>query len=251
MVVLPSDHIINRPEEFRRVVRAGCRWAWTKGRSVVVGIEPTRAETGYGYLRRGAIVGRAEGRRIYRVEKFTEKPNGAVARRYVASGKYLWNGGMFIWRASTLLDHFERFQPAVARSLSRIARTGGVRARVVLKSLYPRLPKISIDYALMEKIPDVFVVPADIGWSDVGSWATVYELTRKDAQGNVQPSQCLSLNAWGNMIVSESKYVVCVGIRDLVLVETPDALLISALERSQDVGKAVEELERRKRIDLL
>lgn len=251
MVVLPSDHVIAKPGEFRRVLRAACRWAWTEGRSVVVGLAPTRAETGYGYVRRGGLAGGAKGRAIYRIERFTEKPDRATARRYLASGKHLWNGGMFIWRASTLLANLERFQPRMARQLARIARAGGVRAGATLKRLYPRLEKISIDYALMEKIPGRFVVPADIGWSDVGSWAAAYELAPKDGHANVRPRQSLAFEARGNMIVSRNKFVVAVGVRDLVVVETDDALLLSTREHSQDVGKAVRELERQKRSDLL
>ena len=251
MVVLPSDQIITKPAAFRRVLRAACQWASVEGRSVVLGLKPSRPETGYGYVRRGPHAGRREGQGIYRVEKFTEKPALAVARRYVASRKYLWNGGMFIWRASTLARNIVRYQPRMARILDKIARAGGVRSRQVLWREYPRLEKISIDYALMEKIPQVFVVPAEIGWSDVGSWAVVYELSRKDRERNVQPLQSLALGARGNMIVSADKLVVAVGVHDLVIVETEDALLVCARDRSQDVGKAVQEIEKRGRVDLL
>lgn len=251
MVVLPSDHIITKPAAFRRVLRAGCRWAAVEGRSVVVGLKPTRPETGFGYVRLGPRAGHADGQRIYRVKRFTEKPALPVARRYVASRKYLWNGGMFIWRASTLAKNLERYQPRMARGLASIAHAGGVRSRQTMQRLYPRLEKISIDYALMEKISQVFVVPADIGWSDVGSWAVVYELSAKDRAGNVRPSQSLVLGAERNMIVAADKFVVAVGVRDLVIVETQNALLVCARERSQDVGKAVQEIEKRGRVDLL
>lgn len=251
MVVLPSDHVITKPAAFRRVLRAACEWASVEGRSVVVGLKPTRPETGYGYVRRGSLAGRRDGQAIYQVEKFTEKPARAVARHYVASGKYLWNGGMFIWRASTLARNLERHQAGLARGLARIARAGGARSRQALRRLYPRLEKISIDYALMEKISQVYVVPADIGWSDVGSWAVVYDLSAKDAERNVRPKQSLTLGAAGNTIVSAGRFVVAVGVRDLVIVETDRALLVCAKDRSQDVGKAVQELERRGRFDLL
>jgi mannose-1-phosphate guanylyltransferase len=251
MVVLPSDHVIRKPGAFRRMLRAACRWAVVDGRSVILGLEPTRPDTGYGYVRKGLRVARVVGQPIYQVENFTEKPPLATARRYLASRRYLWNGGMFIWQASTLLRNLARTKREMARGLERIAQAGGVRATRTLRRIFPRLEKISIDYAVMEKAPDVFVVAADIGWSDVGSWAVVYDLQAKDSEGNVRPRASLCLNARGNIIVSPRKFVVAVDVRDLVIVETADALLVAARERSQDVGKAVQELERRGLVELL
>jgi mannose-1-phosphate guanylyltransferase len=251
MAVLPSDHVITKPALFQQTLRAACRWAAVEGRLLLLGLKPTRPETGYGYVRKGTLAGRAAGQNIFRVERFTEKPPLATARRYVASGRYLWNGGMFVWRASTLLDNLARYQPEMARGLERIARAGGLRAGVTVRRVFPRLEKISIDYAVMEKATNVFVVAADIGWSDVGSWAVVYDLQKKDAEGNVRPGESLCFDSQGNMILSNRKRVVTVGVRDLIIVETDDALLVCARERSQEVGKAVQELERRGRRDLL
>jgi mannose-1-phosphate guanylyltransferase len=245
MVVLPSDHVITKPVVFRRALRAACRFASAEGHSLVVGLKPTRPDTGFGYVRLGPRERRIDGQEIFQVEKFTEKPPLATARRYLASGHYFWNGGMFVWRASTLIAHLKRHQPEMAYTLERIAAAGGVRASGALRRLFPKLEKISIDYALMEKISNVYAVTADIGWSDVGSWATVYDLRQKDQDGNVRPTKSLSLRSQGNMIVSPRKTVVTVGVRDLVIVDTDDALLVCARERSQDVGRAVEELERR------
>jgi len=132
----------------------------------------------------------------------------------------------------------------MARQLAQIAATGGVAARSTFRRIFPRLDKISIDYALMEKISGIFAVAADIGWNDVGSWAVVYELTRRDQEGNVRPRRSLSLDSRGNMVLSRQKFVVTVGVQNMVIVDTPDALLVCARERSQDVGKAVQELER-------
>ena len=250
MVVLPSDHIVTKPVVFRQVLRVACRVASTGGRSVVLGLKPTRPDTGFGYVRLGGLEGKVVGQEVFRVEEFTEKPTLGVARRYISSGRYLWNGGMFIWKASTLLENFRRFQPKMASQLSQIADAGGVRARL-FRRLYPTFQKISIDYALMEKIPNIYALPADIGWNDVGSWAVAYELSKQDSEKNVRPSASLSLDSHGNMVVSPKKYVVTVGVQDLIVVETADALLLCARERSQDVGKAVEELDRRGRHDLL
>ncbi len=244
MVVLPSDHVISKPVEFRRALRAACQVGSIEGHSVVVGLKPTRADTGYGYVRLGSAEGRVAGQKIFRVRKFTEKPVQTVARRYLASGRYLWNGGMFIWQARTLLQNFDRHQPRMARQLAQIAASGGVRSRSAFRRLFPRLEKISIDYALLEKIPGIFAVAADIGWNDVGSWGVVYELSGQDRKGNVRPRRSFSLDSRGNLIVAPRKFVVTVGVEDLVVVETADALLVCARSRSQEVGKAVQGMER-------
>jgi mannose-1-phosphate guanylyltransferase len=251
MVVLPSDHVITRPTEFRRALRAACRVGSVEGRSVVMGLKPTRPETGFGYVRLGALEGQVAGEKIYQVERFVEKPPLAVARRYVASRRYLWNGGMFVWRASTLLKNLELFQPRMARQLARLAAAGGVRATAVFRRLFPRLQKISIDYALMEEAPSVFAVAADMGWNDVGSWAVDYDLSPHDRDNNVRPARSLSLNSRGNMVVSSGKFVVTVGVQDLIIVETEDALLVCARNQAQEVGRAVQELERQGRNELL
>jgi|SRR5438876_2219211 len=245
MVVLPSDHVITREDEFRRTIEAACRWASVEGRSIVVGIKPTRPETGYGYIRKGGLAAREAGRAIYKVEKFTEKPNRRLARRYLASRQYLWNGGMFVWRATTLIANLQRFVPRMARGLAAIARAGGARAGQSFRRLYPRLQKISIDYALMEKISNVYVAPADLGWSDVGSWAMVYELRKKDREGNVCPAASLMFDARGDMVHSPRKFVMAVGVEGLAVIEAEDALLVCPLDCAQSVGRAVELLGRR------
>ena len=251
MAILPADHVIRKPGAFRTALKAGCRWAAEEGRSVVLGIQPTRPETGYGYIRLGGIEKKAGREKIFRVDGFTEKPEHATARRYVASGRYLWNAGMFAWRASTLLANLRRFQPAMAAGLDRIAEAGGIDNPRAMKRLFPQLEKISIDYALMERIENVFAVPADIGWSDVGSWAVAYELSAKDGNGNVRPQNALCLDSKGNMLVGDGKYLVTIGVENLVIVDTGDALLVCARDQSQKVGKAVQELGRRNKENLL
>src|SRR5437879_5424488 len=203
MVVLPSDHVIRKPGAFRQALKAGCRFAATEGRSVIVGVKPTRPETGYGYVRVGPVV-RRQGARIFEVLEFTEKPSQETAARYIASANYLWNGGMFIWRASTVIRNLERFQPRMAKGLAAIARAGGVRSSAALRRLYPRLEKISVDYALMEKVPSVFAVAADIGWSDVGSCAGGDERNPKDGDRNVRPRRSLCFNAQGNIKIGRA-----------------------------------------------
>jgi mannose-1-phosphate guanylyltransferase len=251
MAVLPSDHVIRKPEEFHRVLRAACRFGAVEGRSVLIGLKPTRAETGYGYIRMGPLAAQLSGQHLYEARQFTEKPDEATAKQYVNSGEYLWNGGMFVWRASTLLRHLAAYQPEMAQGLAEIAAAGGAGNSRTMNRLYPKLEKVSIDYAVVEKIAGAFAVAADIGWSDVGSWAEAYELNAKDSNGNVAPSGSLLLNSSGNLVRVQGRLVVTVGVDNLVIVETPDALLVCHRQRSQEVGKAVQELERRGRDDLL
>jgi|SRR5579875_2121004 len=252
MVVLPSDHLIVKAALFRRALEAGCTWAAEQGRSVLIAIKPTHAETGYGYIRLGEAHARVRGLDIFDVRQFTEKPVAQTARRYVRSGKYLWNAGMFIWKASTLIGNLERFQPQMAAGLKRLAGEGGIHSASALKQIYPRLDSISIDYAIMENTPNVYAVAADIGWSDVGSWAAAYDLSAKDELGNVRPAAAsFLLDSQRNMIVSDRKFVAAIGAENLIIVETDDALLICRRDRAQDVGKVVRELERRKMNRLL
>jgi len=251
MVVLPSDHVVRKPEEFHRVLSAACEFGAVEGRSVLIGLKPTRAETGYGYIRLGPLAAQLGGQYLFTATPSTEKPDSATAKQYVDSGEYLWNGGMFVWRASTLLRHLAACKPEMAQGLAEIADRGGAGNSRAMQELYPKLEKVSIDYAVVERIAGVFAVAADIGWSDVGSWAEAYELNAKDAGGNVAPGGSLCLNSSGNLIRVEGKLVVTVGVDDLVIVETPDALLVCRRQRSQEVGKAVQELERLGRSDLL
>ena len=251
MVVLPADHVIRRVARFQRALRAGCSWVSVEGRSVTIGLKPDGPETGYGYIQKGRRAGKSGATVIFSVDRFTEKPPIETAREYVASGRYLWNGGMFIWRAATLLKNLERAKPEMARALARISAAGGVRATRTLRRIFPRLEKVSIDFAVMESISDCYVIEADLGWSDVGSWAVVHDLAPKDSEGNTRPRSSLSLDSSGNMIVAPTKTVVTVGVKGLVIVDTKDALLVADLRRSQDIGKAVRELERLGRKDLL
>jgi mannose-1-phosphate guanylyltransferase len=250
MVVLPSDHLIAKPAAFRRALRAALRWAQADGRSILIGLKPSTAHTGYGYIRRGPVAARLEGQRIHKVARFTEKPSAAVAGKLVASGEYLWNGGMFVWRAATLLDNLDRFKPEMARDLRRIAGARSIRSRSTLERVYPKLEKISVDYAVVQRAKQVYVVAADLGWSDVGSWSEVYALQAKDIAGNVRPQQSFCFDSQGNLIVAD-RFVATVGVRDLVIVETADAILVADRHRAQDVGKMVADLERLSRKNLL
>lgn len=242
MVVLPSDHLIRKTAAFRSVIRAAIQAGSAEGRSILIGLKPASAHCGFGYIRQGGEMPPVAGHRIYGVRTFIEKPSPEAAAQYVASGEYLWNGGLFVWRASTLLQNLARFKPKIAQSLERIAAAGGARSASTLARIYPGIEKISIDYAVAEHADEVYVIPADIGWSDVGSWSEVYTRRRKDAAGNVRPPHSLCYQSQGNLIMTR-KFVAAVDVRDLVIVETADAILVANRDRAQDVGKAVAEME--------
>ena len=250
MAVLPADHHIADAARYRRIVRAALFLARTHGNLVVHGIPPTRPETGFGYIELGKRVARLEGFRAYVVKRFTEKPALPLAKRYVASRRYLWNAGMFFWRVSTFLENLKKFLPATNAALMELGETIGTRRYAgALRRIYPRLENISVDYAIMEPATRgsgekrVFVLPAEVGWSDIGSWAAVYELLAHKPGQNVTAGKFLAMDASGNYFWSPGKFVAAVGVHDLVVVETPDALLICPRDRAQDVGKIVKWLE--------
>lgn len=261
MAVLPSDAYVADAAGYRKLVRAALGLARAPGNLIVLGIPPTRPETGYGYIERAGIAARPRGATAYAVRRFTEKPELATARKYAASGKYFWNAGMFFWRASTLLENLRRFLPATHDALAEIARSIGTpRYAATLKRVYPRLENISVDYAIMEPAtrvaePRVFVIPAKVGWSDIGSWAAVWELQTtgagRQASANVSAGEFFALDAERNYFWSPKKFVAAIGVRDLVLVETDDSLLVCSRERSQDVGKIVKWLEAKRLKKLL
>jgi len=258
LAVLPADHYIANPERFRVIVRAALDVARRRGRMVVLGIPPTRPETGFGYIERMGDALDSRGFLVYAVRRFTEKPALSVAKVYAGSGDYHWNAGMFFWRASTFLENLNKYLPQTYALLESLAASIGTSSyNRKLRSIYARLENISVDYAILEAAtrqpgePSVFVIPAEVGWSDIGSWAAVYELLAKHPGENILPKNAYALDANGNLVWSPRKFVAAIGVSDLVVVEMPDALLICSRERAQDVGKVVKWLEGNRRKDLL
>jgi mannose-1-phosphate guanylyltransferase len=258
MAVLPSDSYIADVPRYRKLVRAAIHLAEAPENLVVLGIPPTRPETGYGYIERGEVYARPSGIAAFAVRRFTEKPALPLARRYVASQRYFWNAGMFFWRVSTFLNALKQFLPATHDALMQLSRFIGTSLYMArLRSTYARLQSISVDYAVMEpatRMKSAFrvaVIPANVGWSDIGSWAAVYELLARKPGDNVSSGPCHALDASGNYFWSPKKFVAAIGVDDLVLVETDDAVLVCSRDRSQDVGKIVKWLEENRRRELL
>jgi mannose-1-phosphate guanylyltransferase len=258
LAVLPADHYIAQPERYREIVRAALDVAREPGRMVVLGIPPTRPETGFGYIERMGENLRPTGFPVFAVRHFTEKPELQLAKEYVASGNYHWNAGMFFWRISTFLENLRRHLPKTHAALESLAEQFGKRGyERKLRAVYAKLENNSVDYAILETAtraegpPRVFEIPAEIGWSDIGSWAAVYELLARQRGANILAGDGHAIGAEGNFLWSPSKFVAAIGVRDLVVVETPDALLICPRDRAQDVGKIVKWLEEKRRKELL
>jgi mannose-1-phosphate guanylyltransferase len=258
MSVLPADHYTAQQKKYAQIAQLAVRVARESGRMVVLGIPPSRPDTGFGYIQCAAKAISNTPFPVFPVQAFKEKPDLPLAKKYVASGNYRWNAGMFFWRVSTFLDSLKKYLPKTYASLETLAATIGTnKYESKLRSIYPRLENIAVDYAILEpatreKGPSrVFMIPADIGWSDIGSWAAVHEQSASATHHNVLAGTGHMLEAEGNFIWSPTKFVAAIGVRDLVVVETDDALLICPRHRSQDVGKIVKWLEERGRKDLL
>jgi mannose-1-phosphate guanylyltransferase len=258
MAVLPADHFIAQPEKYRKIVSDALELAREPGRMIVLGIPPTRPDTGFGYVERMDDAIGSSGFPAFAVRRFAEKPALDLAKQYVASGNFHWNAGMFFWRVSTFLDNLKRFLPKTHDALESLSQTIGKKTyERRLRAIYPKLENISVDYAILENAtrqegaPQVFAIPAEVGWSDIGSWAAVYELLAKQSGDNVLAGHGLALDATGNFLYSPTKFIAAIGVRDLIVVETPDAILIVPRDRAQDVAKIVKSLEERKLNKLL
>ena len=250
MGVFPADHMISKPAEYLRFVRPAFKAA-ASGKIVVLGIQPRWPETGYGYIEfpKGLKPGARE---PFPVRQFREKPDLKVATRYVRAGNFYWNAGMFFWKTSVLLDALREFQPKTATLLASLPAFANRQFSSKLKQVFPNCENVSIDYAVLEKASDVAgFATSDFGWSDVGSWNAVYELLTGDENANVFRGDALAQASSGNYVDAEGKLVALLGVKDLVVVDTPDALLIAHRSRAQEVGELVKKLEQQQRHDLL
>ncbi|MDP6572447.1 MAG: mannose-1-phosphate guanylyltransferase/mannose-6-phosphate isomerase [Rhodospirillales bacterium] len=242
MLVLPSDHAVAKPEAFRSAAAIASAAA-AEDALVTFGIAPGRAETGYGYMRRGEAWGGVAG--CFRVASFAEKPDAETAARYLASGDYEWNSGMFLFRARAYLDELERLHPAMVEACRRALAdgTGDLDFFRLDADAFAECPSLSIDYAVMEHTEAAAVVPVDMGWSDVGAFSTLWEIGAKDEDGNVVSGDVLVHDVRDSYIRGDGKLVAAVGLEDAVVVITDDAVLVTTRERAQDVKVVAEALK--------
>ncbi len=255
MVVLPADHIMHDEEEFRRILRLAIWVAYESGKLITVGIQPTRPETGYGYIQ---VIDEDDGtnpyfsRGVYRVKTFAEKPNLTTAEQFIQSGDFLWNSGMFIWKVDTIMAELGRLLPELYAELSKIDEAiGGARYDHVVETAYRMIRSISIDYGVMEKTKDVYVIKGNFGWSDVGSWDEVYRIAGKDDAGNSVTGKAFLLDTRNTLVYSGEKFVATIGVEGLVVIFSGDAVLICKQGRSQDVKEVVDYLRRKQHSDFM
>jgi mannose-1-phosphate guanylyltransferase len=271
--IFPSDHVVKNKTRFAEVIRAGIALAASGEKIVVLGVPPTRAETGYGYIELGATVKPSDapvpGVAVRRVKRFTEKPNSEVAEQFVASGNYAWNGGIFLWSARTLASAIREHCPQMAPLLEKIAEahcTSKAEFDRVFAEVYPQCDNISIDYAVLEprsakgeEGAEIYCLPGDFEWNDLGCWSALHEHAAGCPPESVSVANvfegddplCISIDSSGNYVHAPGKVIALVGVTNLVVVQTKDALLITTRERSQEVGKVVAELKSAGREDLI
>lgn len=247
MLVMPSDHVIEDPAAFRRAVHAALPLV-EQGWLATFGITPTGPETGYGYISRGAEI--APG--VARVDRFVEKPDRATAEAYLAEGSYSWNGGIFLFGAGTFLDALGRHEPAMLSAVKASmdgARRDGDRVYPDAAS-FTASPSQAVDYAVMERADKVAVVPVEMGWSDVGSWDALHAISDLDVGGNLHQGEVVAIDTAGCLIRSEGPLVAAVGVSDLIVIATPDAVLVLPRGASQEVKRAVEALQKQGHVTL-
>lgn len=242
MVVLPADHIIKQSTEFQNALKTAIRSA-ERGHLVTFGIQPSRPDTGFGYIQ-ASQQEECEGG-CFPVMQFTEKPDQETATSFVDSGDYYWNSGMFVWRTSTILQEIEEHLPDIHSGISKMIKQWeqGVPEQAVINELFPEMQNISIDYGVLEKSQNVMLVPCDIGWSDVGSWDAVHEVAPHDSSENALQGRVIAKECKNSLIHSNKRLVAAVGVEDLCIIETADAVLVTPRGDSQRVREIVDELK--------
>ena len=250
MIVLPSDHLIQQPALFRGVLKSAIQTAQDTDALVTLGISPTSPDTGYGYIQYDTeedAVGRA-----FKVKRFVEKPDLETAKKYLMSGEYLWNSGMFIWKASTILKEMEEKLPEHYALLEQIEKAIGTEEeKEALEAAFGQMKGISIDYGVMEKAKNVYVIPSSFGWDDVGSWLAVERINPGNDMGNVIKGDVVTVNSSRCIVQGGNKTIAMVGLEDMIIVDTPDALLVCAKDSAGDIKKVLEVLRAVNRTELL
>ena len=247
MVVLPADHVITKVDEFQQAIKLAIEFASQNEGLVTLGITPYEPATGYGYIQAGKEVFKSNSHKVHTVKTFAEKPNLDTARRFLKSGDFYWNSGMFIWKTSTILKEISEKLPEVYDGLMEINRNIHTpRYSAALEDAYWRFKGISIDFGVMQQANNVYVIPADMGWNDVGSWETVYEISLKDRNSNAtECAELVTVDSKKCYVYSPEKVVALVGVENLIVVDTGDALLICKKSAAQDVKEVVDYLKKK------
>ena len=238
LVVAPSDHIVLNPEEFRRVVTGALKFTENSDAIVTLGMKPTRPETGYGYIQADMSSASLRNKQIYRVDSFKEKPDLKTAMQYIKHSEYYWNSGIFIWNVNTIVNSLRMYAPEISVIFEKLLPFYGTeKEQAVINENFPNCPNISIDYAILEKAEEIFVMPADFGWSDVGTWGSLITLAEKDANGNAVVGNNVKLYESKNCMVhtSQERKVVIQGLDGYIVAEKDNTLLICKLSEEQRI----------------
>ena len=251
MFSLHADHYIKRAEEFRLALMTAAHVA-RDGKLVLLGVQPRNPETGYGYIHRGEVIEKIGAHPIYRVAEFMEKPDEPTAARFVASAEYYWNSGIFAWRVKTVLEELAAYQPKLFEQLHKIGRALGTpRERETVKRVWKTIENETIDEGILEKSARVVLVPIDVGWSDVGSWATLLEILPGNREDNVIVGDHVGVDTKSSLIYSPNRLIATVGLTDMIVVDTGDAILVCPKDRAQEVKHLVEALKKNKKLKYL
>ena len=251
IVILPCDHIIKQKDKFLKLLKRALDIA-KQGYIVTLGVHPKRPETGYGYIKIKSKISaikiggfakkfgeKIQNPKIYKVDKYIEKPGLVRAKGFIKDKRYYWNSGIFIFRADVILDEIKKFMPNVHKTIADI------KNKKDLKRLWHKLPSLSVDYAIMEKTKRMALLPADYGWLDIGSWQAIEEILKKDKYGNIFRGNCISIENKNTLIWSDKRLVAALGLKDIIIVNTKDALLVCSKDKTQDVKKVVQILKQR------
>ncbi|NCN50987.1 MAG: NTP transferase domain-containing protein [Candidatus Pacebacteria bacterium] len=257
IINMASDHIVTNKAEFLRVMNAAAQVAYRKTDLVTVGISPTRPSTGFGYIKISHDIEKlAKGLSLFKVESFTEKPNEATARGFIATGKYFWNANMYVWSSEALSVAFRTHMPDLYEQTKHLESLDSDAVHKALPEIYEHADAISVDYAISEKADNLVLIPGDFGWDDVGDWKVVYDLEKKDLSGNViisdhPENHTLAIASHNNLIHANGRLIAMVGIEDMVVIDTEEILMIIPKSQSQDVKKIVERLKEEKKDEYL
>ncbi|AGB42262.1 mannose-1-phosphate guanylyltransferase [Halobacteroides halobius DSM 5150] len=236
MMVLPSDHLIKDEANFLEVMESAVEVANRGDNLVTLGIRPNHPETGYGYIDYASKYDEIDGNEVFEVNAFTEKPDKETAKKFVDDGTYLWNSGMFVWKVSTIRKMFKEHMPQLHKGLQKMKEALGTpKEREVVTEEFAKLDSISIDYGIMEKAENIYVIPGSFGWDDIGSWPALERVEKRDKNGNVIKGEHIGIDTENTIVHGNGKIVTTVGLDDVVIVDTEDAILVCDKKRAQEV----------------
>lgn len=250
MIVLPADHLVKFEELFIETLKTAIEVVEKGENLVTIGITPNYPETGYGYIKFKEKLENIKN--VYEVERFVEKPNLEKAKEYLASGQYLWNSGMFVWKVSTILNNFKKYLPEIYSSLEKIGKIVGTENyERELEAVFSKMPSESIDYGIMEKATNIYVVPGNFGWDDVGSWLSLERINKTNQDGNVISGNTITIKTKNSIIQAQDKLIATVGLENIIIIDTEDALLICNKDNTQEVKEIINNLKICNRVEYL